>query len=56
MTTKQDEDRFPKGDPREGMTSEEWHKTLPVYKKGMTIAISFPKGTLPKKGKKEDDD
>jgi hypothetical protein len=49
MTTPKEPKRFPKGDPREGMTSEEWHKTLPVYEPGMTIAVSFPKGTGPKR-------
>jgi len=50
---KKEERRFPKGDPREGMTSEEWHDTLPVWKPGMTIALSYPKGTAPKKPKKK---
>jgi hypothetical protein len=55
MTISKDEKRFPKGDPREGMTAEEWTKTLPVYEPGMTIAVSFPKGTAPQKPENKDD-
>ncbi len=56
MTTPKEPKRFPKGDQREGMTAEEWRKTLPVYQEGMTIAISFPAGTLPKKPKADEED